>query len=191
MPDIIYRFHPIGQLPNNQEVPLKPYPIHGKFLRDIPILPDNISSDVEEFRVEAWRRMDRRIRDDDITDRMHPEFRITADSLNRRSQRFRKAFYLKSWLKKNRKTLEAEEYITQQMLNRRINPALNSTRGMTPGLIDPDRGEDGGRIPVPDEFKRIPSDEDSYLKSLSIPGVNELVQQPAQQPPAAGPSGSH
>lgn len=31
---------------------------------------------------------------------------------------------------------------------------LNTTRGVTPGLVNPEKGEEGGRIPVPVEKKR-------------------------------------
>ncbi|KAL2219872.1 hypothetical protein M432DRAFT_606857 [Thermoascus aurantiacus ATCC 26904] len=128
------------------------YPIHGQYLREIPVLPDNISSNVEEFRVEAWMRLDRRIRLCDITNRMHPMFRIKPNALQQRGVRFRKAFSMLAWGSGNKKTAELEAELVKAMIQKGIDPALNSTRGLTPGLINPELGEAGGRIPVPAQY---------------------------------------
>ena len=35
-----------------------------------------------------------------------------------------------------------------------VDLGLNTTRGVTPGLVNPEKGEEGGRIPVPVQKKR-------------------------------------
>ena len=162
MPPIIYTFHrphnETAEPDTDQEVPLRTDLIHGHYLRHLPVLPNNISSNVEEFRMEAWLRMDSRIELDDIILRMHPDFRINEPALWQRGTRFREDFYLISWSPKKRSD-RLENTIRRELINRGIDPARNSTRGLTPGLIDPDRGEDGGRIPVPAKYTRRPPSE--------------------------------
>lgn len=133
----------------------KSSPYQGeRSLRDFNILPDRISSNVEEFRVEAWMRHDRRIQLHDITDRMHPSFRVTNNTLQQRGVRFRQAFSMMAWGSGSRKTQEIEAEIEGKLIQNGIDPQLNSTRSLTPGLIDPNLGETGGRIPVPGQYMR-------------------------------------
>ncbi|KAL4928675.1 uncharacterized protein BDV17DRAFT_291305 [Aspergillus undulatus] len=154
LPDILYQLNP----PENEERRSDPAymsePIHGKRLRNLPILPDNISSTVEEFRVEAWQRMDPRISLDDITSRMHPDFRIKNNALQQRGVRFRQAFNIKAWRSGNRRSAELEDVIRRRMHKAGLDFHSNSTRGITPGLIDPKAGEAGGRIPLPNSWSR-------------------------------------
>ncbi|KAL2854667.1 hypothetical protein BJX68DRAFT_264568 [Aspergillus pseudodeflectus] len=149
MPDIIYQLKPEGKSNRNEEPPMLPYRIHNNDVRDLPILPDNISSTVEEFRVEAWMRLDRRIRLRDITDRIHPDFRLRENALQQRGVRFRQAFGLLAWDSGNKRSLKLEEKLLAKMKNLGLDPRLNSTRGITPGLINPKAGEEGGRVPLP------------------------------------------
>ena len=123
--------------------------IHGVDVREVAILPDNISSRVESWRVEAWTRLDRNLKLDDITCRMHPTYRITNNTLQTRVGRFRAAFHLSKWVSGNPKSGPLEEKIVAAMVEKGIDPKANSTRGLTPGLIDPAQGEKGGRIPLP------------------------------------------
>ncbi|KAJ9242162.1 hypothetical protein DTO166G5_565 [Paecilomyces variotii] len=153
LPDILYTFKP-PRAPRQPEPATMSYQIHGQFLRHLPILPDCISSDVEEFRVEAWMRLDRRVRLVDITQRMHPEFRIKPNALQQRGVRFRKAFNMLAWGSGNKKTLETEAELVNKMRGCGIDPGVNSTRGMTPGLIRPELGEAGGRIALPEQYSR-------------------------------------
>ncbi|KAJ9302731.1 hypothetical protein DTO271G3_105 [Paecilomyces variotii] len=153
LPEILYTFKP-PRVPRQPEPAKMSYQIHGQFLRDLPILPDCISSDVEEFRVEAWMRLDRRVRLVDITQRMHPEFRIKPNALQQRGVRFRKAFNMLAWGSGNKKTLETEAELVNKMRGCGIDPGDNSTRGMTPGLICPALGEAGGRIALPEQYSR-------------------------------------
>lgn len=104
LPDILYQFEPADKKDRKSDPPRMNYPIHGQYLRDLPILPDNIASTVEEFRVEAWMRLDRRIRLRDITDRMHPLFRIQDNALQQRSVRFRQQFSLIAWDSGNKRS---------------------------------------------------------------------------------------
>ncbi|KAJ0420855.1 hypothetical protein BJY00DRAFT_312530 [Aspergillus carlsbadensis] len=149
MPDIIYQLKPEGKCNRNEEPPALSYKIHNARVRDLPVLPDNISSTVEEFRVEAWMRLDRRIRLKDITDRIHPEFRLRENALQQRGVRFRQAFGLLAWDSGNKRSLKLEEKLLAKMRNLGLDPDLNSTRGITPGLINPKAGEEGGRVPLP------------------------------------------
>jgi hypothetical protein len=125
------------------------YPIHGKYLRNLPVLPDNISSTVEEFRVEAWQRMDPRICLEDITARMHPDFRIKNNALQQRGVRFRQAFNLKAWRSGNKRSAHLEADLLRRMKELGLDINSNSTRGITPGLVNPQLGEQGGRVPIP------------------------------------------
>lgn len=149
MPRILYQLRPSEKKDRKAEADLMTYPIHGKVLRNLPVLPDNIASTVEEFRVEAWMRMDRRVRLKDITDRMHPKFRVNDNALQQRSVRFRQIFGLLAWDSGNKRSRELEKDLLQRMRDKGIDPAANSTRGITPGLINPALGEAGGRIPLP------------------------------------------
>lgn len=166
----MYVFKPVSTTATlKSEIPLKTYPIYGEYLRDIPVLPDTISSDVEEFRVEAWMRLDRRIRLADITSRMHPDFRIHSNALQQRGVRFRKAFFMLAWGSGNKKTDALEAEILRAMEKRGVDPALNSTRGLTPGLINPDLGEAGGRIPVPRQYaQKEAADRKSVAAAASV-----------------------
>ncbi|GKZ33645.1 hypothetical protein AbraIFM66950_003671 [Aspergillus brasiliensis] len=151
LPDILYQLKPTGPK-SKLEPPLMSYEIHGKFLRDIPVLPDHIASDVDEFRVEAWMRLDRRIRLGDIVERMSKEFRIAPNALQQRGGRFRQAFGLLAWDSGNKLSRELESKLMQTLMEHGIDPALNTTRGLTPGLINPALGEAGGRIPLPPTY---------------------------------------
>ncbi|GMG52350.1 unnamed protein product [Aspergillus oryzae var. brunneus] len=154
LPDILYQFEPADKKDRKPDPPRMNYPIHGQYLRDLPILPDNIASTVEEFRVEAWMRLDRRIRLRDITDRMHPLFRIQDNALQQRSVRFRQQFSLIAWDSGNKRSQQLKQDILRKMQEIGLSPALNTTRGITPGLIDPALGEDGGRIPLPNQYNK-------------------------------------
>ncbi|KAL4909425.1 hypothetical protein BDW74DRAFT_174628 [Aspergillus multicolor] len=148
LPNILYQLNPNDEKPKN-EPGLMEYPIHDKLLRKLPVLPDHISSTVEEFRVEAWQRMDPRISLDDITDRMHPLFRIKNNALQQRGVRFRQAFNLKAWRSGNKRSAQLEANLFRRMESLGLDIKSNSTRGITPGLIDPQQGEAGGRVPLP------------------------------------------
>ncbi|PYH42024.1 uncharacterized protein BP01DRAFT_143394 [Aspergillus saccharolyticus JOP 1030-1] len=152
LPDILYQLNPNG--PKSKDpIGLKTYTINGKYLRDIPVLPDSIPADVEEFRVEAWIRLDRRIRLEDIIDRMPEGHRVRPNALQQRGGRFRQAFSLCAWDSGNKKSIRLVETLKQKLVAAGIDPALNTTRGLTPGLINPVLGEIGGRIDLPKPYR--------------------------------------
>ncbi|KMU76163.1 hypothetical protein CISG_05531 [Coccidioides immitis RMSCC 3703] len=87
-----------GAARKSDPVQLKPSPYYGQApIRVFDILPDRISSNVEDWRVEAWLRLDRRIRLKDITARMAPDFAMTTNALQQRNVRFRQLFNIVSW----------------------------------------------------------------------------------------------
>ncbi|KAL5360345.1 hypothetical protein BJX96DRAFT_175204 [Aspergillus floccosus] len=174
MPDILYQLRPDEKRDRKAEANLMTYPIHGKVLRNLPVLPDNIASTVEEFRVEAWMRMDRRVRLKDITDRMHPNFRVKDNALQQRSVRFRQIFGLLAWDSGNKRSRELEKDLLQKMRDKGIDPASNSTRGITPGLINPALGEAGGRIPLPKSGSQAKAGVNKWAKR-QMNGSSPLV----------------
>lgn len=190
LPDILYQFRPVDTGLPDQKVGLKDWPLYGNVLRDLPVLPDHISSSVEEWRVEAWMRLDKRIRLGDITDRMHPEFRISNNTLQQRSGRFRQDFHIISWYSGNKKSHDIEARINQELLARDINPALNTTRGLTPGLVDPALGEAGGRIPLPGNWGSVKISKSPKKRYAAPVRAPQQVRNTAPQnmPP---PVGSH
>lgn len=152
-PEILYVFERTRAHLSREPKPTRTKRIHGQDLTDYPILPDNISSDVEEFRVEAWLRLDSRLQLSDITLRMHPNFRIGNNALQMRGNRFRKHFSMLAWGSGSSRT-ENNKRLLVSHLNVNGTRHSNSTRGLTPGLIDPTKGEDGGKIPVPESYRR-------------------------------------
>ncbi|RDW78754.1 uncharacterized protein DSM5745_05606 [Aspergillus mulundensis] len=149
LPDILYQLNPDKEEKPKSDPGLMRNSIFGKRLRNLPVLPDQISSTVEEFRVEAWQRLDPRISLEDITDRMHPFFRIKNNALQQRGVRFRQAFNIKAWRSGNKRSALLEAGLFKRMGDIGLDINSNSTRGITPGLIDPQLGEAGGRVPLP------------------------------------------
>lgn len=56
---------------------------------------------------------------------------------------------------------------------RGVNLGLNTTRGVTPGLVNPEKGEEGGRIPVPVEKKRVKTDGVASWPFFVMQGVRK------------------
>ncbi|RAL05548.1 uncharacterized protein BO80DRAFT_474475 [Aspergillus ibericus CBS 121593] len=175
LPDILYQLKPIGPK-SKVEPPRMSYPIHGKYLRDLPVLPDHIASDVEEFRVEAWMRSDRRIRLSDIVDRMADKFRIAPNALQQRGGRFRQAFRMLAWDSGNKLSRDLEAGLLMELMEHGIDPLLNTTRGLTPGLINPALGEAGGRIDLPSTYS-----PDRRKKRRRSPRTEQPKQMPSKQ----------
>lgn len=89
-------------------------------------------------------RMDRRITEQDIIDRVNPKYRLTADEIELRRENFRSIFHVANWgSQKSIWTLD------RMLKDAGIDPENNSTRGLTPGQLNPSMGEAGGRIPTP------------------------------------------
>lgn len=93
--------------------------------------------------------MDRRIEAQDILDRMDPRARahngVEETELEMRREQFRRDFYVADW----RSQVSIND-LARTMKSKGLDPvATNSTRGITPGLIDPEKCESAGRIPIP------------------------------------------
>lgn len=147
LPDILYALRPGTENAKcRRRVHTNFGPVFGNLIRNLPILPDRISSHVEGWRLEAWMRLDRRITPQDIIDRVNPLFRvnITENEIEARRSLFRQAFHVAQW--GNQKSMNE---ICRMVISIGRDPKLNSTRGVTPGLIVPAEGEAGGRIPLP------------------------------------------
>ncbi len=162
LPDIIYQ-RDIGWNDVNYDAPPLEYNDDGsekidqgteKQFRTFDVLPDRIATVVEGWRVECWMRLDTRIEYSDILMRMIQDNRPTANNLNMVRGRFRVAFWLRAWesggLPTNQHDGEQFNMLTPQQ--KAFAWSGNSTRTMTPGLIDPALGEAGGRIAVPQKY---------------------------------------
>ncbi|KAH8430458.1 uncharacterized protein LDX57_008117 [Aspergillus melleus] len=147
LPDILYVLRPgTEHLKSRRRVYNNIGPIFGKMLRNLPVLPTRISSQVEGWRLEAWMRLDRRVTPADIMDRVNPLFRVnmTENDVEYRRRLFREAFHIALW--GNQKSMNE---VGRMVMGIGRDPKMNSTRGLTPGLIMPAEGESGGRIPLP------------------------------------------
>lgn len=146
LPGILYQLRTNTLKPRAQPM-LTKEPIFGKLVRDFPMLPRKISSRVEGWRMEAWFRMDRRLSNNDILDRIDPRWRPTAEELERRRADFRTTFHVAGW-----SSGSSVAAVMREARRQGIDLALNTTRGMTPGLVDPVLGEVGGRVPLPSNW---------------------------------------
>ena len=162
--------------------PLKPYKIYGRRLRDIPCLPDHISSNLEGWRLEYWARLDPRVRwDEDIAPRMDPGYRPEHPSkIQMARNRFRKNCRMLGWVSRggNHKAIRAD--ILNELHSRNISFKNNTTRGLSWGVVDPAAGEGGGRIAVKDSLMQPWSVEDpptciSKNKVFPPPPVQEVL----------------
>lgn len=152
LPSVLYALRPGTQyIKSRARVRETPHKIFNKHVRDFPVLPSRISSKVEGWRLEAWFRLDRRIEAQDILDRVNPRFRSEVSSLEieLRREEFRRLFHVADW-----KSQASINEVARVVHKRGVDLGLNTTRGVTPGLVDPERGEKGGRIPVPAGQKR-------------------------------------
>lgn len=125
---------------------MKTYRIHGKILRDIPILPDHISSKLEGWRLQAWYCFDPRVRLGDILTRMGNA--VNGSTVQMRSLRFRTDFPALGWANQGPKFDAEKLRIEGLMQEAGLDPASRTTRGLAWGAIDPD-DEDSDRIAIP------------------------------------------
>ena len=124
--------------------------IFGKHVRDFQVLPRQISSKVEGWRLEAWWRLDRRIEAQDILDRINPKYEVSVLDLDMRREQFRRSFRVADW-----RSQSSVNEISRLVKMAGIDPNLNTTRGLTPGLVDLSRGETGRRIPIPSSKEKF------------------------------------
>ncbi len=123
--------------------------------------------------------------------RMEPLNRPTANALQERTCRtWRPAFHMLSWHIIGRYTKANDKYnavvasLSQDQLNR------NTTRGSTPGLVNPEYGEAGGRVPLPKmklgaglsrlQTKRLRDEQ--KLKELQDVGINKSSEERSEDP---------
>ncbi|KAI9041646.1 uncharacterized protein KD926_006544 [Aspergillus affinis] len=147
LPDILYVLRPGTENAKcRHRVHRNVGPIFGKMIRNLPVLPTRLSSQVEGWRLETWMRLDRRVTPADIMDRINPLFRsnMTENDVEYRRHLFRQAFLVAHW--GNQKSIND---VCRLVKGIGRDPKMNSTRGLTPGLIVPAEGEAGGRIPLP------------------------------------------
>ncbi|KAL8728215.1 MAG: hypothetical protein Q9181_005422 [Wetmoreana brouardii] len=136
--------------------PNKPQP-----LLDFPHLPDQIGSNEHWFYVEAWRRFEPRARWKDIAMRIYRDGRGRHhNNLQMEISRNRSKWGLVSWL--DIKLHEEENQTREKALALLSADQIrnNTTRGTTPGLIHPELGEAGGRIPNPVQIRKRKSARD-------------------------------
>ncbi|KAI9783194.1 MAG: hypothetical protein M1835_003864 [Candelina submexicana] len=168
LPDIMYRWKPTDQ----DKVPWKyPRPAQkrdangnlmwdpkypqddktGRRICDFDILPERIGTAEQEWYFEAIRRLDQRIEWRDILARMQPDNRPAANTLNMRGLRFRQKYDMSCWDPRGRFSASKEgEDIIHRLNRQQIDN--NTTRGTTPGLIDPALGEaPGNRVATPQQ----------------------------------------
>lgn len=144
LPDILYVLRPKTENAKSRRVVhMTDHMIFGKKVRNFYTLPPRISSEVEGFRLEAWFRLDRRIKAEDILDRVNPMFRqfISEEIIQERRESFQLAYNVADW--SSQRSINA---VTRQVKRGGFDVEQNTTRGVTPGLIDPAQGEAGGRV---------------------------------------------
>jgi hypothetical protein len=146
LPDILYQLR-TNTLKSRGQPMLTKDPIFGKLVRDFPMLPRKISARVEGWRMEAWFRIDRRLTNDDVLDRIDPRWRPTEEELERRRADFRTTFHVAGW-----SSGSSVAAVMREARRHGIDLDHNTTRGITPGLRDPEQGELGGRVPLPSNW---------------------------------------
>jgi hypothetical protein len=182
LPEILYSFDrpELWLAPEDlREPPLKTYQVNGSQLRDIPILPGHVSSDLEGWRHVAWTRMDPRISSKDIIDRVgtqpmssasrrsEKQLRGQNSTFQMRTARFREDFQALGWVKKGGNFEKDRRKLKARLELAGVPSSRNTTRGVSWGLLDTTKGESGGRIPVP-ETKSWPSSVGEQPEVLPI-----------------------
>ncbi|KAL8689951.1 MAG: hypothetical protein Q9218_004498, partial [Villophora microphyllina] len=130
--------------------PEKPRP-----LLDFPHLPDQIGSQEHWWVFEAWRRLEPRARWRDFTMRIQGPEKPPANNIQMDLLRGREEWGLVTWFEislhkeENKARDKALACLTKEQIRN------NTSRGFTPGLINPALGEAGGRIPTTPYTPRI------------------------------------
>lgn len=155
MPDILYQWKPNAANISTGKVGSKPYLIFGKVLQDFDVLPDRISSNVEPWLLQAWFRLDSRIRWEDITDRIEPSARPKWNTINMDCVRQREDFFMRPWSTSKGVSTRTRDAAFERVLRKAgIDPARNTTRGLTPGLIDRNAGPNSAKVLVPERWTK-------------------------------------
>jgi len=184
LPEVIYTFDKPANWLGRADLknpPLKTYPIYGKFLRDIPILPDHISKDVEGWRMEAWSRFDPRIRKHDLVNRMPLAVRSDHNTdLSMRAQRFRKVANVLGWVAKGGKFASEKQRLQQLLQVAGVPLNLNTTRGISWGA-----NPYGQPIPVPAKLRWASCVEAAPAQAPLAPALPAMVNTLLAPPLAA------
>ena len=120
-------------------------------LVEFPNTTLQISSQEYPWIIDAWRKLDPRIKGEDILMRMEPAGRPAKwNTFQQRLVRLRPDFNILSW--HQTRNDDANNLPRAHILANLTHAQreMNTTRGTTPGLVVPEYGEDGGRIPLPD-----------------------------------------
>jgi hypothetical protein len=147
---------------------MKQYRIHGKLLRDIPILPDHISSKVEGWRVQAWYSFDSRLKLGDILARIGKSTKGPAIMM--RMLRCRTDIPVLGWANKGPKFNAEQLRIEGLMGQAGLDPASGTTRGLAWGLVDPNN-EGSRRIPI--------ANRKEWESSVEVPTAAHLAHIPS------------
>ncbi|KAL8941011.1 MAG: hypothetical protein Q9216_002491 [Gyalolechia sp. 2 TL-2023] len=173
MPNILYVFRPPPNwitFKQNEAITRKLPPpkrdVHGNImyeqwprnpnnpepLLDFKHLPDRVGTQEFWWVYEAWRRYDPRIRWKDIWMRQEGSDRslnVDGNGIQMLVSRNRASHRMITW-KTDDEPSSGTDW-TEQMTDQQRRD--NTTRGLTPGLINPALGEAGGRIPLPNLIK--------------------------------------
>ncbi|KAL8881609.1 MAG: hypothetical protein Q9192_007761, partial [Flavoplaca navasiana] len=159
---------------NGNDIVYEKWPVPGKKpgkLLDYPHLPDRIGTNEYWWVFEAWRRLDPRITN--RRDAMMVSWTLQGEGLKKSNERKRVHIYASlnardkpsgnsegvlakdkpaSKTQAKKKTIKPSDMVTPLMTD--AQKAANTTRGLTPGLINKDLGEvPGNRVPWPDKSK--------------------------------------
>lgn len=161
-------------------------PIYGKILKDIPILPDHISSEIPVYMLEYFCRLDPRCTVEQIQKRMPPRADVKISAINMRRMRFRAACDILQW-NRGCHYVSHKGAIQEKLIDKRISLTDNTTRGLSPGLTDPSLGAVSKRIPLPE--KRDPDFQETCEKCLvkvkpELTGLVHFLDQPVVTRPA-------
>lgn len=183
LPNILYELtRPANWLARTDlaDPPRKQYQIYSQYLRDLPILPDHISSNVEGWRFEAWVRMDPRVGHANIVARIRPADRPGHKStIQMRVNRFREIFPALGWVSPGKNFRRDQLALNTRVAAAGIAVANNTTRGVSWGLIDPPQGEAGGRIAVPDAQSQASTVDQSAINGTPLASVVSGASVPA------------
>ncbi|KAI4180510.1 MAG: hypothetical protein LQ346_006976, partial [Caloplaca aetnensis] len=114
-------------------------------LLDFPHLPDQIGTKEAWWVFETWRRWK-----DILMRQEYPHRSAAPTNIQALVSHNRPAFKIASWHPQQSRVLGVPsrgiEWLAEMSEEQQ---RRNTTRGLTPGLVDPSRGEEGGRVALP------------------------------------------
>ncbi|KAL8826796.1 MAG: hypothetical protein Q9191_003579 [Dirinaria sp. TL-2023a] len=160
-------------------------PANPRPLLDFPVLAniDQISTQEHPLLMEAWRRLDPRITWNDLIMRMQRHGRSNANNYNMHCFRtWRRLYNITTWFWRGDLRQSPENVRVQNLLTP-LQRQNNTTRGTTPGLINPAQGQGSQIVPFPN----IGQDE-GFPRRPPIPdGFQGLTRTIRWQPGHVGP----